>query len=199
VVELLAAIPSVVYGLWGIFVVIPTIRPVCNWLYENLGFLPIFETRLAGPGMLPASLVLAIMVLPTVTAISRDAIVAVPPKLRDAAFGLGATLWETILAVILPTAARGIFGSIILAFGRAVGETMALAMLLGNSNTYSWSLFAPGNTLAGLLANQWPESSHLEKGALMYAGLVLLGITLLINVIGTLILQRAVKGGESHR
>jgi phosphate transport system permease protein len=139
------------------------------------------------------------MVLPTVTAISRDAIVAVPPKLRDAAFGLGATHWETIMAIILPTASRGIYGSIILAFGRAVGETMALAMLLGNSNSFSWSLFAPGNTLAALLANQWPESNAIEKGALMYAGLVLLSITLLINVIGTLVLQRGVSAGEAHR
>jgi phosphate transport system permease protein len=199
VVELLAAIPSVVYGLWGIFVVIPTIRPLCIWLHESFGFIPIFGTRLAGPGMLPASLVLAIMVLPTVTAISRDAIIAVPPKLRDAAFGLGATHWETILAVILPTASRGIYGSIILAFGRAVGETMALAMLLGNKNSFDVSLFSPSNTLAALLANQWPESGHAEKGALMYAGLVLLAITLLINIVGTLILERAVSAGEAHR
>lgn len=193
VVELLAAIPSVVYGLWGIFVVIPWIRPVCDGLYKHLGFIPFFDMPLAGPGMLPAALVLAIMVLPTVTAISRDAIVAVPPKLREAAFGLGATRWETILAVILPTASRGIYGSIILAFGRAVGETMALAMLLGGVNKITWSLFAPGNTLASLMANQWPESSEIEKEALMYAGLVLLGITLAINMIGTLILQRTVK------
>ncbi len=199
VVELLAAIPSVVYGLWGIFVVIPTIRPVCNWLHESLGFLPIFGSRLAGPGMLPASLVLAIMVLPTVTAISRDSIIAVPPKLRDAAFGLGATHWETILAIILPTASRGIYGSIILAFGRAVGETMALAMLLGNKNTFDWSLFSPGNTLAALLANQWPESNAVEKGALMYAGLVLLSITLAINIVGTLVLQWTVRRGEARR
>jgi len=137
-------------------------------------------------------------VLPTVTAISRDAMVAVPPKLREAAFGLGATRWETIIAVILPTASRGIYGSIILAFGRAVGETMALAMLLGNSNSFSWSLFAPGNTLAALMANQWPESSDIEKGALMYAGLVLLAITLLINIVGTLIIQRTGRGGVAR-
>jgi phosphate transport system permease protein len=199
VVELLAAIPSVVYGLWGIHVVIPAIRPACHWLSDHFGAVPLFGSRLAGPGMLPAALVLAIMVLPTVTAISRDAIVAVPQKLREAAFGLGATRWEAILAIILPTASRGIYGSIILAFGRAVGETMALAMLLGNSNTFSWSLFAPGNTLAALMANQWPESGPVEKGALMYAGLVLLGITLLINVIGTLILERTVSVGEAQR
>jgi phosphate transport system permease protein len=199
VVELLAAIPSVVYGLWGIFVVIPTIRPVCNWFNDYFGAIPLFGTRLIGPGMLPAALVLAIMMLPTVTAISRDAIVAVPPKLREAAFGLGATRWETILSIILPTASRGIYGSIILAFGRAVGETMALAMLLGNSNTFDWSLFSPGNTLAALMANQWQESGEVEKGALMYAGLVLLAITLAINVIGTLILQRTVSTGEAQR
>jgi phosphate transport system permease protein len=193
IVELLAAIPSVVYGLWGIFVVIPAIRPACNWLHEMFGTVSIFGSRLAGPGLLPAALVLAIMVLPTVTAISRDAIAAVPPKLREAAFGLGATRWEAIFGVILPTASRGIYGSIILAFGRAVGETMALAMLMGGSNSFDWSLFAPGNTLASLLANQWPESTPVEKSALMYAGLVLLGITLLINVVGTLILQRTTK------
>src|SRR5262249_29801009 len=178
---------------------IPMSRRAWSGVHESFDFIPIFGSRLAGPGTLPAALVLAIMVLPTVTAISRDSIVAVPPRLREAAFGLGATHWEAILAVILPTASRGIYGSIILAFGRAVGETMALAMLLGNSNTFSWSLFAPGNTLAALLANQWPESNALEKGALMYAGLVLLGITLLINIIGTLILQRTVAVGDAHR
>jgi phosphate transport system permease protein len=196
VIELLAAIPSVVYGLWGIFVLIPFIRPGANWVHDHLGWVPLFGSRLIGPGMLSASLVLAVMVLPTVTAISRDALAAVPPKLREAAFGLGATCWETILAVILPTASRGIYGSIILAFGRAVGETMALAMLLGNTNTFSWSVFAPGNTLAALIANQWPESGDVEKGALLCAGLVLLALTMLINALGALILQRtAVLGG----
>jgi phosphate transport system permease protein len=190
IIELLAAIPSVVYGLWGIFVVIPFLQPTANWLSEMFGTIPIFRGQLSGPGMLPAALVLAIMVLPTVTAISRDALAAVPHKLREAAFGLGATRWETILGVVLPTASRGVYGSIILAFGRAVGETMALAMLLGNVNSFSPSLFAPGNTLASLIANQWPESSTTEKGALMYAGLVLLGITLVINILGTLIVQR---------
>src|SRR5262249_62388282 len=102
VVELLAAIPSVVYGLWGIFVVIPAIRPACEWLYGHLGWIPIFGTRLSGPGLLPAALVLAIMVLPTISAISRDAIAAVPPKIREAAYGLRATRWEAIRAVILP-------------------------------------------------------------------------------------------------
>jgi phosphate transport system permease protein len=191
VVELLAAIPSVVYGLWGIFVVIPAIRPTCNWLHDHLGWIGIFGTRLSGPGLLPAALVLAIMVLPTVSAISRDALASVPPKLREAAYGLGATRWETIMAVLLPTASRGIYGSIILAFGRALGETMALAMLVGDSNAVSWSVFAPSDTLAALVAKRFSEASRIEVGALMYAALVLLAITLLVNIIGTLILMRA--------
>jgi phosphate transport system permease protein len=190
IVELLAAIPSVVYGLWGIFVVIPAIRPACNWIHEQLGWIPLFDTPLIGPGMLPAALVLAIMVLPTITAISRDSLASVPPRLREAAFGLGATRWETILAVVLPTAARGVWGSIILAFGRALGETMALAMLVGNTNVMSWSMFAPADTLAALLANKFPEASQVEEQALMYAALVLLAITMLVNVFGTWIVTR---------
>lgn len=199
VIELLAAIPSVVYGLWGIFVVIPMIRPACNWLHENMGWFPLFENNLSGPGMLPAAMVLAIMILPTISAISRDALVAVPPKIREAAYGLGATRWETILAVIVPTAATGIFGSIILAFGRALGETMALAMLVGNSNQISVSLFSPANTLAALLANNFPEAGPKQVGVLMYAALVLLAITLVVNMIGTLILRRASRGLEGQR
>jgi len=190
-VELLAAVPSVVYGLWGIFVVIPMVRPVADWLHGHLGWIPFFGTTLSGPGLMPASIVLAIMVLPTISAISRDALVAVPPKMREAAFGMGATRWEAILAVFIPTAATGIFGAVILGFGRALGETMALAMLAGNANIISWSLFSPANTLAALLANHFPEADGIEVGALMYAALVLLGITLVVNVIGTLILQRA--------
>jgi phosphate transport system permease protein len=198
-VELLAAIPSVVYGLWGIFVVIPFVRPPANWLHLHLGWIPIFGTSLSGPGLLPAAIVLAIMVLPTISAISRDALVAVPPKLREAAFGMGATRWEAILAIFVPTAATGIFGAIILGFGRALGETMALAMLAGNANVISWSLFSPANTLAALLANQFPEADKIEVGALMYVALVLLTITLVVNIIGTVILQRADAGLKGLR
>jgi phosphate transport system permease protein len=190
-IELLAAIPSVVYGLWGLFVVIPLIRPYCTWLHDNVGWIPFFSTDLSGPGVLPAVIVLAIMILPTITAISRDALVSVPPKLRMAAYGLGATRWEAILAVILPTASRGIFGGIVLAFGRALGETMALAMLVGNSNQIKLSLFSPANTLAALLANNFPEAGPKQVGILMYAALILLGITLVVNIIGAFILQRA--------
>ncbi len=190
-VELLAAIPSVVYGLWGLFVVIPLVRPMCEWLHMQLGWIPFFGTDLSGPGVLPAVIVLAIMILPTVTAISRDALVSVPSKLRMAAYGLGATRWEALLAVILPTVSRGIVGGVILAFGRALGETMALAMLVGNSNRISLSLFSPANTLAALLANNFPEAGAKEVGVLMYAALVLLAITLFVNIIGALIIQRA--------
>ena len=206
IVNLLAAIPSVVYGLWGIFVVIPAIQPACNWLHDHLGGLPIFSTPLLSVGMLPASLVLAIMVLPTVTAISRDAMAAVNPRLREAAFGLGATRWETILAVILPTSKRGIYGSIVLGFGRAIGETMALAMLVGSANVPNWSLgnkavwsvFSPADTLAALLANKYPEAvPGLDIGVLMYAALVLLALTLLVNILGELIVGRSVPAAAS--
>jgi phosphate transport system permease protein len=190
-IELLAAIPSVVYGLWGLFVVIPLIRPICSWLHLELGWIPLFSTDLSGPGVLPAVIVLSIMILPTITAISRDALISVPSKLRMAAYGLGATRWETLLAVILPTAARGIFGGVVLAFGRALGETMALAMLVGNANRITLSVFSPANTLAALLANNFPEAGTRQVGVLMYAALVLLGITLVVNVIGALIIQRA--------
>src|SRR5215475_7323495 len=190
-IELLAAVPSVVYGLWGLFVIIPMIRPACNWLYQQFGWFPLFSTTLSGPGVLPAVLVLSIMILPTITAISRDALVAVPPKLRMAAYGLGATRWETVLGVILPTASRGIVGGVILAFGRALGETMALAMLVGNSNQIGLSLFSPANTLSALLANTFPEAGARQVSVLMYAALVLLAITLAVNIIGALIIDRA--------
>ncbi len=190
-IELLAAVPSVVYGLWGIFVVIPAIRPLADWCSTHLGWIPIFGTPLRGPGMLPASMVLAIMVLPTVSALSRDALRAVPTKIKEAAVGLGATRWETILGVLVPTAMTGIFGSVMLGFGRALGETMALAMLVGNANEISVSLFSPGTTLAAVLALNFPEAKGIEAQALMYAALVLLAITLSVNVVGTAIVNRA--------
>ena len=194
VVTLLAAIPSVVYGLWGIFVVIPAIRPACNWLHEHLGWIPLFSTPLVSVGMMPAAIVLAIMILPTITAISRDAIAAVDPLLREASFGMGATRWETIFGVTLPTSKRGIYGAIVLGLGRALGETMALAMLVGSVSVISPSLFSPGNTLAALLANKFPEAaSPPDISVLMYVALVLLGLTLLVNVLGAWILGQ----GES--
>lgn len=197
IIEMLAAIPSVVFGLWGIFVVIPDIRPLADWLHLHAGWMPIFATGFNGPGMLPATIVLAIMVLPTITAISQDALQAIPYRTKEAAFGLGATRWEAILRVLVPTAAGGIFSGLVLGFGRALGETMALAMLIGNSNQISLSLFSPGDTLASLLASHFPEAGPVEVGALMYAALVLLFITLLVNILGNILLaltQRQISG-----
>jgi phosphate transport system permease protein len=190
-VELLAAIPSVVYGLWGIFVVVPAIRPAASWLHEHLGAIPIFGTTLSGPGLLPAAIVLAIMILPTVAAVSQDALRGVPYRVKEAAYGMGTTRWEAILKVMLPTAATGIFGALVLGFGRALGETMALAMLIGNSNQLSISLFSPANTLAALLALNFPEAGPRETQVLMYAALVLLAITLLVNIAGEAIMLRS--------
>jgi phosphate transport system permease protein len=164
-----------------------------------MGWVPLFGTDLSGPGMLPAVIVLSIMILPTITAISRGALVAVPPKLRMAAYGLGATRWEAILAVILPTASQGIFGGVVLAFGRALGETMALAMLVGNANVISVSLFSPANTLAALLANAFPEARPKDVGVLMYAAMALLAITLLVNIAAAYILRRTSTGLEGGK
>jgi phosphate transport system permease protein len=188
IVELLAAIPSVVYGLWGIFILIPLIRPACERLHESLSWFPLFSTSLAGPGMLPAALVLGIMILPTVAAVSQDALLAIPYKVKEAAFGMGTTRWEAILKVMLPTASHGIFGALVLGLGRALGETMALAMLVGNSNQITLSLFSPANTLAALLASNFPEAGQTETQALMYAAVVLLVITLVVNVVGQAII-----------
>jgi phosphate transport system permease protein len=181
-IELLAAIPSVVYGLWGIFVLIPLIKPVGSWLNVHLGWIPLFSTDASGPGLMPAALVVTIMILPLITSLSRDSLASLPPDLRQASMGLGATRWETIFKILLPAAFSGIIGAIILALGRAMGETMAVTMLIGNSNQISPSLFAPGNTISSLLANQFAEAGGLQVSALMYAALILFVLTLLVNV-----------------
>jgi phosphate transport system permease protein len=196
VVELLAAIPSVVYGLWGIFVVIPAILPLASWLHQALGAFPFFASSLSGPGLLPAALVLAIMILPTIAAVAQDALRAVPLKTKQAAYGMGATHWEAILRVMLPSASTGIFGALVLGLGRALGETMALAMLVGNSNQISLSLFSPANTLAALLALNFPEAGPNEVEVLMYAALVLMAITLLVNLAGSLLMSYAQRGNR---
>ncbi|PZQ47190.1 MAG: phosphate ABC transporter permease subunit PstC [Rhodovulum sulfidophilum] len=193
IIEMLAAIPSVVFGLWGIYVVIPALRPVANWLNANFDWIPLFATPMAGPGMAPAVIVLAIMVLPTVAAISQDAFSLIPYKVKEAAYGMGTTRWEAIQKVMLPTASSGIAASLVLGFGRALGETMALAMLIGNANQISLSLFSPANTLASLLASQFPEAGPLEVEQLMYAALALLAIALVVNVVGTLIMAMSKK------
>ena len=177
-----------VYGLWGIYVLIPLIRPITDWIYSYFSWIPFFSTTLAGPGMLPAALVLGIMILPTVAAVSQDAMLAIPYKVKEAAYGMGTTRWEAILKVMLPTSSHGIFGALVLGLGRALGETMALAMLVGNSNQITLSLFSPANTLAALLALNFPEAGKVETQALMYAAIVLLIITLIVNVIGQAII-----------
>lgn len=189
-VELLAAIPSVVYGLWGIFVLIPLYVPLANWLNANFGWIPIFSTPPTGPGMFPAGLVIAIMILPIITTISRDSLAALPSDLRQASLGLGASRWRTILTVLFPAAISGVIGGIMLALGRALGETMAATMIIGNSNQINRSIFAPGNTIASLLANQFAEASGLQVSALMYAAFVLILLTLLVNVLAELIIKR---------
>jgi phosphate transport system permease protein len=199
VVELLAAIPSVVYGLWGIAVVIPLVQQFGGYLSDYLGVIPFFSGPATGNSLLTASLVLAIMVLPTITAISRTALVAVPPTLREGSYAVGATRWETIFRVLVPTAAPGIVAATILAFGRAMGETMAVAMLIGNSPRLSWSLLSPAGTLAGLLANQFGEAQGMQISALMYAALVLVLLTLLVNMAGEFVLRRAEKSTAGIR
>jgi len=190
-VELLAAIPSVVYGLWGIYVLIPLLKPIGNWLHDNLGWLPLFSTRYIGPGLFPAGIILTVMVLPIITAIARDSLSSVEPSLRQASMSMGATRWTTIFRVMVPAAFSGIVGGIMLALGRALGETMAVTLLIGGSNRLTFSILAPANTIASLLANQFAEASGLQVAALMYASLVLFFLTLVINVVAELIVQRA--------
>lgn len=192
-VEMLAAIPSVVYGLWGIFVVIPLVQQFGTWAVPAFEKVPVLKDLFAGPSygnsLLTASLVLALMILPTITAISRSALVAVPGTLREGAYALGATRWESIFGVILPTAAPGIVAATILALGRAMGETMAVAMLIGNSSRLTWSLLSPAGTLAGLLANQFGEAEGLQVSSLMYAALLLVVLTLFVNMAGEAVLR----------
>lgn len=189
-VELLAAIPSVVYGLWGIAVIVPVVQHAGQWLSTHFGFIPLFQGPAFGNSMLAASLVLALMVLPTITAISRAALVSVPRTLREGSYALGATRWEAILGIILPSTAPAIVAATILAFGRAMGETMAVSMVIGNSARLTFSLLSPAGTLASLLANQFAEAEGLQVSSLMYAALLLMLLTLLVNVIGEIILKR---------
>jgi phosphate transport system permease protein len=189
-VELLAAIPSVVYGLWGIYVLTPFLQGIGLNLYQGLGWIPFFSTRPIGPGMYVAGVILSIMILPIIAAISRDALSSVPPDLRQAAYGLGATRWETLLKVVLPTASSGIVGGVMLALGRAMGETMATTMVIGNANRINVSIFDQGSTIASLLANKFAEAKDLEISALMYAAFVLFLITLVVNVLAELIVRR---------
>ncbi|MCT0226394.1 phosphate ABC transporter permease subunit PstC [Synechococcus sp. CS-1328] len=189
-VELLAAIPSVVLGLWAIFVMEPAIRPALELLHRLLGWTPFFDTIPQGPGMAPAILILVVMILPIITAISRDALNQVPLELRQAAYGIGSTRWGAIFNIILPAAISAIVGGVMLSLGRAMGETMAVTMIIGNSLNFSFSLLAPGNTISAMLANQFGEASGIQVSALMYAALVLMVLTFIVNVLAQMLVRR---------
>ena len=186
-VDLLAAIPSVVYGIWGIFVLVPAIRLyLMPFLRDTLrlGGTALFSGPAYGPSMLSAGIILAIMVLPYISSVSREVLLAVPRSQREAALALGATRWEAIRGAVLPFAKSGIVGGIILGLGRALGETMAVTMVIGNRHELAASLFAPGYTIASMIANEFAEASNeMHLSALMAAGLVLFVITLLVNAI----------------
>jgi phosphate transport system permease protein len=189
-VELLAAIPSVVLGLWAIFVMEPALRPVLQFIHSILGWSPLFNTIPQGPGMAPAILILVVMVLPIITAISRDALNQVPIELRQGAYGVGTTRWGAITSVILPAAISAITGGVMLALGRAMGETMAVTMIIGNAMNFSTSLLAPGNTISSMLANQFGEADGIQVSALMYAALILMLLTFAVNVLAQWVVRR---------
>ncbi len=200
-VDLLAAVPSVVYGLWGKLVLIPALLPAQVWMSEHLSGLPLigrfFTGTPHGYSMMAGGLVLAIMVLPFISAVSREVIKAVPSTQREAAFGLGSTQWEAIRGPILRTARSGIIGAIILGLARALGETMAITMVIGNANVAKLSLLEPGATLSSKLANEFAEASGGQYTALMYLALVLFGITIVVNAFARLLIwnmSRQVKG-----
>src|SRR3989454_7164264 len=193
VVELLAAVPSVVYGLWGIFVLAPAMASVVEpSLQGALGFLPFFQGAPRGADKFSAGVILAIMIIPTISAVSREALRAVPQSQREAALSLGATRWESTRIAVLRDAPAGIFGAIVLGLGRAVGETMAVTMMIGNWNGISLSLLDPGQTIASLIANNFGEGGpvSLQKSALIELGLVLMLMSLVINVLARLMLWR---------
>jgi phosphate transport system permease protein len=197
VVELIAAIPSVIIGLWGIFVLIPFLQPVQQWLFKYFKWIPLFSTEPYGPGMLPAGIILAIMILPTMAAISREVLLAIPQELRSGSMSLGATRWETIFGVLLPAGVSGILGAAILALGRAVGETMAVTMVIGNSPVISVSLLDLGYTIPAVLANEFGEAlDDLHVGALMYLSLILFTVTLLVNIVAVLLVRFLGRQGK---
>ena len=200
-VDLLAAIPSVVYGLWGIFVLVPLLRErVMPFLADtlHLGNTPLFSGPAYGPSMLAAGLILAVMVLPYISAVSREVLLAVPRSQREAALALGATRWETIWDAVLPYARSGILGGVILGLGRALGETMAVTMVIGNRPEISASLFAPGYTMASLIANEFSEATNdLHVSALMAVGAVLFVMTLIVNALARWLVWRVSREARS--
>jgi len=194
-VELLAAVPSVVYGLWGLFAFIPAfVRPFAQGLNASLGFLPIFEGPVFGPSRLAAALILAIMILPTISAVSRDVFRAIPSAQREAALALGATRWEMIWQVLVPYGLSGLLGAVILGLGRALGETMAVTMVIGNNLDLSGSLLHPGYTMASIIANEFTEATYdLYLHALIEVGLILFAITLALNLVARLLIWRVAR------
>ncbi|MEP6492969.1 MAG: phosphate ABC transporter permease subunit PstC [bacterium] len=197
-VDLLAAIPSVVYGLWGILVLVPFLRTTIIPFIKDtlhLGNFPLFAGPAYGYGMLAAGLILAIMVLPYISAVTREVLLAVPRSQREAALALGATRWEMIWDAVLPYARSGIIGGVILGLGRALGETMAVTMVIGNRPEISASLFAPGYTMASVIANEFSEATNdLHISALMAVGAVLFLLTIVVNMIARWLVWRMGRG-----
>lgn len=191
-IELLAAVPSVIYGLWGLFVFIPAfVKPLAQGLNSTLGFLPLFEGPVFGPSRLAAGLLLAIMVLPTIASISRDVFRAIPNTQREASLAMGATRLEMIWQVLIPYGLSGLLGAIILGLGRALGETIAVTMVIGNNLDLSASLLHPGYTMASIIANEFTEATYdLYLNALIEIGLILFVLTLIINLIARLLIWR---------
>ena len=196
VIGLLAAIPSVVYGLWGIFVLTPILRTtVFPFLRDTLGFLPFFQGPIYGPSMLTAGIILAIMVMPYIMSVSREVLLAVPDSQREAALALGATRWEAVITAVIPYARSGIVGAIILGLGRALGETMAVTMLIGNRHEIAASLFAPGYTMAAAIANEFAEAvADMHLSALAYVAFALFIVTVIVNAGARLLIWRVARG-----
>lgn len=199
VIELLAAVPSVVYGLWGLFVLGPVMRDYVEPVLQRyFGFLPIFSGTIYGVGMLTAGVILAIMIVPTVTAISRDVMRAVPDSQREAIWALGATRWQGFKMVVLPIARPGIFAACILALGRALGETIATTMVIGNRPAIAASLFAPGYTISSVIANEFTEATtQVYLSALIELGLLLFVISVIVNGLARLLLWTIFRPMES--
>src|ERR1700751_5793 len=190
-IEMVAAIPSVILGLWGIFVMIPWLRdyPV-PWLKRLLGWTPFFTGPIYGPSMLAGGIIVAIMILPIITSVSREILRSVPNLQREAAYALGATRWEVTRIAVLSYARKGPFGAVILGLGRALGETMAVTMVIGNTPQIAASLFQPGYTLASGIANEFTEATtDIYLQALFEIGLVLFGVTIFVNLLAQLLLR----------
>ena len=197
-IDLLAAVPSVIYGLLGIFTVVPLMRTVIGpALKKSLGFLPIFKGPNYGVGFLTAGIVLSIMVVPYIISVSREVLLTVPRDQREAAMALGATRWEATWKVVVPWARVGIMGSVFLALARALGETMAVTMVIGNAATIATSLFSPGDTIASTLANQFTEATgDLYLSSLIELGLVLFLLTFILNGAARLLIIATERGGH---